>query len=90
MNTGVAVVGERYHIVIEPKVRERLRIRPGDRAVEIVKGDRLIVTFVPARHWRSLRGRLAGRGRIDDFATYRDADLPRAVSRPDDGEPTAR
>jgi bifunctional DNA-binding transcriptional regulator/antitoxin component of YhaV-PrlF toxin-antitoxin module len=90
MNAGVAVVGKRYHIVIERKVRERLRIRRGDRAVEIVKGDRLIVTFVPARHRRSLRGRLAGRGRIDDFAAYRDIELPSVVRRPDDGETTAR
>jgi len=69
----MAVVGERYQVVIERQARERLGVRPGDRAIEVVDGDRLIVTFAPARHRRSLRGRLKGRGRITDFARYRDA-----------------
>lgn len=71
----MAIVGERYQVVIERQARERLGVRPGDRAVEVVDGDRLIVTFVPARHRRSLRGLLKGEGRIADFAQYRDAGI---------------
>lgn len=66
------VVGERYQLVIERAVRERLRVAPGDRAVETVEGDKLVVTFLPARHRRSLRGRLAGPGGPLDFARLRD------------------
>lgn len=68
----MATVGERYQIVIERDVRNKLGIRPGDRAVETIENGRLVVTFLPARHRRSLRGRLAGPGRIEDFAEYRD------------------
>ena len=73
----MATVGERYQLVIERHAREALKIQPGDRAVELVDGDRLIVTFVPGPHRRSMRGMLTGRGRIEDFAAYRDGnELP--------------
>jgi bifunctional DNA-binding transcriptional regulator/antitoxin component of YhaV-PrlF toxin-antitoxin module len=68
----VATVGERFQVVIERAAREQLGVRPGDRAVEVVDGDRLIVTFIPARHRRSVMGRLRGRGTIKDFAAFRD------------------
>jgi bifunctional DNA-binding transcriptional regulator/antitoxin component of YhaV-PrlF toxin-antitoxin module len=81
----MATVGERYQVVIERKARVALNVRPGDRAVEVVAGDRLIVTFVPARHRRSLRGSVGTRGRIEDFAAYRDGDgLPKAARRAED------
>ena len=70
----MATVGERYQFVIERHARDALGVRPGDRAVEVVSGDRLIVTFLPGPHRRSLRGRLSGKGRIADFAAYRDSD----------------
>lgn len=68
----MATVGERFQVVIERAAREQLGVRPGDRAVEVVDRDRLIVTFIPARHRRSVRGRLRGAGTIDDFASFRD------------------
>lgn len=68
------IVGERYQVVIERRARDQLDVQPGDRAVEIVDGDRLIITFLPGRHRRSLRGRLRGAGRVEDFASYRDSD----------------
>lgn len=80
----VPIVGERYEVVIERRAREELNVQPGDRAVEIVDGDRLIVTFLPARHRNSLRGRLHGAGRMEDFATYRDSD-ELAAELADDG-----
>ncbi len=68
-------MGDRYQVVIERDVRRELGIRPGDRAVETIEHGRLVITFLPARHRRSLRGRLAGAGKIDDFADYRDGNV---------------
>ena len=81
----MATVGERYQLVIERHAREALKVQPGDRAVEIVDGDRLIVTFVPGPHRRSLRGRLAGHGRIEDFAAYRDGERLPELARREEG-----
>ncbi|MGH9380138.1 MAG: AbrB/MazE/SpoVT family DNA-binding domain-containing protein [Thermoanaerobaculia bacterium] len=68
----MATVGERFQVVIERDVRGELGIQPGDRAVETVENGRLVITFLPRRHRRSLRGRLADAGRIEDFAVERD------------------
>jgi len=68
----VPIVGERYQLVIEKSVREELGVRPGDRAVEKVEDGRLVITFLPARHRRSLRGRLAGPGGPVDIGKLRD------------------
>ncbi len=50
------VVGERFQITIDRKVREQLGIQPGDRAVEWVEDGRLVVYFMPKPHARSLLG----------------------------------
>lgn len=50
------VVGERFQITIDKMVREKLGIRPGDRAIERVEDGRLVVSFMPAPHSRSLMG----------------------------------
>lgn len=68
----MATVGERFQVVIERDVRGELGIQPGDRAIETIENGRLVITFLPRRHRRSLRGRLAGAGRIEDFARERD------------------
>lgn len=52
------VVGERFQITIDKKVREELAIRPGDLAVERAEAGRLIVTFMPKPHNRSMLGAL--------------------------------
>jgi AbrB family looped-hinge helix DNA binding protein len=41
------VVGERFQITIDKRVREELGIKPGDRAVEWVEDGRLVVGFIP-------------------------------------------
>ena len=41
------VVGERYQITIDKKVREQLGVRPGDQAFEYVEDGRLVVAFLP-------------------------------------------
>ncbi len=52
------VVGERFQITIDKKVREELGVQPGDIAVERAQAGRLIVTFVPKPHDRSMLGAL--------------------------------
>jgi AbrB family looped-hinge helix DNA binding protein len=52
------VVGERYQITIDKKVREQLGVRPGDRAIERVENGRLVIDFVPKPHRDSLLGAL--------------------------------
>jgi len=44
------VVGERFQITIDKRVRDELKIRPGDLAVERVENGQLVVDFVPAPH----------------------------------------
>ena len=56
----MATVGDRYQVVIERDARRELGISPGDRAVETVENGRLVITFLPPRHRRSLLGVLAG------------------------------
>jgi AbrB family looped-hinge helix DNA binding protein len=50
------VVGERFQITIEKKVREQLDIKPGDQAVEWVEDGRLVVAFLPRPHMESMLG----------------------------------
>ena len=50
------VVGERFQITIDKKVRDQLGIKAGDQAVERVEDGRLVVYFMPKRHTDSLLG----------------------------------
>lgn len=52
------VVGERFQITIDKKVRDELGINAGDLAVERAEAGRLIVTFMPKPHNRSMLGAL--------------------------------
>lgn len=54
------LVGERGQITIEKPIRDRLGIRPRDVAVQSIENGRLVVTFVPGSHRRSLLGALGG------------------------------
>ena len=56
------VVGDRFQITIDRRLRRQLGIRPGDRAIERVEDGRLVVTFMPAPHSRSLLGVLGRPG----------------------------
>lgn len=68
------VVGERFQITIDKKVREQLGIQPGDRAVERVEDGRLVVSFMPAPHSDSLLGifRRPDRPPIADWEAVKD------------------
>jgi AbrB family looped-hinge helix DNA binding protein len=63
------IVGERYQITLDKKVREQLGVKPGDRAIERVEDGRLVVYFVPKPHRDSLLGvlRKPGTQRISDW-----------------------
>ncbi len=50
------VVGERFQITIDKKVREQLALKPGDQAVEWVEDGRLVVAFLPRPHSESMLG----------------------------------
>ncbi len=50
------VVGDRFQITIDKKVREQLGVRPGDQSFEYIEDGLLIVEFMPRPHDRSLRG----------------------------------
>lgn len=50
------IVGERFQITIDKRVRAELGIKPGDRAIERVEDGRLVVSFMPAPHSESLLG----------------------------------
>ena len=69
----MATVGERFQVVIERDARRELGVRPGDRAVETIENGRLVITFLPARHRRSMLGRLAAAGPVLDPVAERDA-----------------
>lgn len=71
------VVGERFQITIDKKVRTELGIQPGDLAVERVQNGKLVVTFMPKPHHRSQLGALRPyiKGPIEpitDWAAYKD------------------
>ncbi|MGK2850681.1 MAG: AbrB/MazE/SpoVT family DNA-binding domain-containing protein [Candidatus Limnocylindrales bacterium] len=68
------VVGERFQITIDKQVRQRLGIKPGDRAVEHVIDGRLVVDFIPAPHRESLRGifKRPGQPVVTDWQALRD------------------
>ncbi len=97
--TGV-LVGERGQITIEKPIRERLGIRPRDVAVQSIEHGRLVVTFVPGPHRRSLLGALAGQhgpgsaapGAGEDEAVARGvaederASAPRPLPTPEPGK----
>ena len=55
-------VGPKGQITIEKEIRDKLGIKPGWRAVQIMDEGRLIVYFIPPPHNRSLAGVLATPG----------------------------
>ncbi len=68
------VVGERFQITIDKKVRDELGIQPGDQAIELVEDGRLVVYFMPKPHDRSLLGilRYPGQEPISDWGAFRE------------------
>ena len=69
------VVGERYQITIDKKVRRQLGVQPGDLAVERVEDGRLVIEFAPKPHRTSLYGALhqPGMEPITDWQAVKDA-----------------
>jgi AbrB family looped-hinge helix DNA binding protein len=50
------VVGERFQITIDKRVREELGVQPGDQAVEWVEDGRLVIAFMPRPNNASMLG----------------------------------
>jgi hypothetical protein len=52
-------VGPKGQVVIEKAIREKLGVRPGWQALQLLAGDHVAIYFVPPPHNRSLAGCLA-------------------------------
>ena len=52
-------VGSKGQVVIEKGIRDRLGIRPGYRAIQLLVDDHVELHFIPPDHNRSLMGILA-------------------------------
>ena len=63
------VVGDRFQITIDKRVRDQLGVMPGDLAIERIEEGRLVISFVPRPHRESLLGvlRRPGTSPIDDL-----------------------
>ena len=72
-------VGPKGQITIEKEIRDKLGIKPGWRAVQIMDEGRLIVYFIPPPHNRSLAGVLAAPG-PEPFPTEEDLDRAREAA----------
>src|SRR5712692_10218530 len=53
------VVGPKGQVVIEKEIRDRLGVKPGWQALQLLAGDHVQIYFVPPSHNRSLAGCLA-------------------------------
>jgi bifunctional DNA-binding transcriptional regulator/antitoxin component of YhaV-PrlF toxin-antitoxin module len=52
------LVGTKGQVTIEKSIREALGVRRGWGALQRLKGDRVIIDFLPPRHRQSLAGAL--------------------------------
>ena len=55
---ATVTVSSKYQVVIPKDVRDRLKIRPGQKVEAFAVGDR--IELIPVRPMRELRGILAG------------------------------
>ena len=53
------IVGSKGQLVIDKEIRDRLGIKPGYRAVQLVVDDHVELHFIPPEHNQSLLGILA-------------------------------
>ncbi len=58
------VVGPKGQVVIAKEIRDRLGVEPGWVALQRLAGDHVEVYFVPPEHRKSLKGSLAGHGKV--------------------------
>ncbi len=50
------VVGSRGQVTIDKAIRDKLGVKPKDVAVQEVINGKVVISFLPAPHRRSLRG----------------------------------
>ena len=58
MDTAVVVLSPKYQVVIPQKVREKLKLKPGQKIIVIEKSG--VVHLIPQRPVKELRGSLKG------------------------------
>jgi len=56
MDTAVVVLSPKYQVVIPQKVREKLKLKPGQKIIVIEKSG--VVHLIPQRPVKELRGSL--------------------------------
>jgi len=61
-------VGERGQVTIEKQIRERLGVKPKDRAIQAIVDGQLVIRFVPRYepHMRSVAGILGPPPRVPE------------------------
>ena len=55
-----ATLSAKNQIVIPREAREALQVKPGDKLVVVVRGDRVIVLQKPKSHHAAIRGAARG------------------------------
>ena len=55
-----ATISTKNQIVIQREAREALGVKPGDRILVVVRGDRVIVLQKPNSHHAAIRGLARG------------------------------
>lgn len=66
-------LSSKYQIVIPREAREALRLKPGDKLLVVVRGDRLIVLRKPKSHRAAIRGLARGLYSTDHVEKERDS-----------------
>ena len=56
----VATLSAKNQIVIPLEAREALQVKPGDKLLVVVRGDRVIVLEKPGSHHAAIRGLACG------------------------------
>jgi AbrB family looped-hinge helix DNA binding protein len=56
LNDAATTLSAKHQIVIPLEAREALRIKPGDKLLVVVRGDKVIVLQNPKRHHSAIRG----------------------------------
>ena len=69
---ALATITSKSQITIPKEVREALNLRPKDRLLMTVQGDRIIMIPIRMRPLSELFGALSVEGPVEDLATIRE------------------
>jgi bifunctional DNA-binding transcriptional regulator/antitoxin component of YhaV-PrlF toxin-antitoxin module len=71
--TASHLVGLKGQVVIEKETRDRLGVKPGWRALQLLVGDHVEIYLVPPEHKRSLAGSLSRYAKLADSESLDEA-----------------